>query len=254
MLMSYRDLTRCTLLTTDGSRDPVEDLYFDGSRWSLTHIVADTGSWLESRRTVIGAGLAAKPDFETLEWPVRVSQEQIRAAPRPESFPAEERSAEEWGLFDLDAMPPILIGPMGETYSPLMLEAQLQHWANDETEESEARKALPERPSAALIRSTNALLGHEISATDGEIGTISDVLVDLDSMTLRHIVVDTGNWLPGRQVVLPVERIEAFDWAGGRTVVNVDREGVKNSPPLEGLPDLDHRWDRSVLNYYGLGI
>ncbi len=38
-----------------------------------------------------------------------------------------------------------------------------------------------------------------IQATDGEIGHVDDFIVDDDAWTIRYMVIDTGDWLPGKK-------------------------------------------------------
>jgi hypothetical protein len=51
------------------------------------------------------------------------------------------------------------------------------------------------------------LLGYSIKATDGLIGSISDLLFDDEDWTLRWAVADTSEWLPGRLVLLPTSAL-----------------------------------------------
>ena len=53
-----------------------------------------------------------------------------------------------------------------------------------------------------MLRPIKNVLNYRILATDGEIGGVSDLIVDDREMKLRYLVIDTGNWLPGKKVVL----------------------------------------------------
>ncbi len=53
-----------------------------------------------------------------------------------------------------------------------------------------------------MLRSVSDLHGREIRATDGEIGSVDRFLFDDETWTVRYLVVDTGNWLPGSQVLI----------------------------------------------------
>ena len=46
------------------------------------------------------------------------------------------------------------------------------------------------------LRSLKEIKGYRIHARDGEIGHVDDFILDDDTWALRHVVVDTGNWLP----------------------------------------------------------
>ena len=51
------------------------------------------------------------------------------------------------------------------------------------------------------------LHGFDIKATDGAIGSVDDFLFSDDDWIVRWAVIDTGNWLPSRQVLLPPNRL-----------------------------------------------
>ena len=54
-----------------------------------------------------------------------------------------------------------------------------------------------------MLRNASAIKGYAIAASDGRIGTVSDFLFDDASWLVRWLLVDTGNWLSGRKVLLP---------------------------------------------------
>ena len=39
--------------------------------------------------------------------------------------------------------------------------------------------------------------GHDIQATDGEIGHVEDFIIDDETWAIRYLVIDTRNWWPG---------------------------------------------------------
>lgn len=76
--------------------------------------------------------------------------------------------------------------------------------------------------------------------TDDKIGTIDDVLVD-ETGRFRYLVIDTGFWIFGKKVLLPV----------GRCHIDVDRQrvyaiGLANKDQAERLPEYD---DRMTVDY-----
>jgi len=58
-----------------------------------------------------------------------------------------------------------------------------------------------------MLWHASEIKGYAIEASDGDIGTISDFLFDdaswLVRWLVRWLVVDTGDWLSGRKVLLP---------------------------------------------------
>jgi len=55
-----------------------------------------------------------------------------------------------------------------------------------------------------MLGKASAIREYKILASDGEIGAVKDLLFDDRTWTARWLVVDTGSWLFGRKVLLPV--------------------------------------------------
>ena len=62
-----------------------------------------------------------------------------------------------------------------------------------------------------MLWNASAINGYAIKASDGQIGTVSDFLFDDASWLVRWLVVDTGNWLSGRKVLLPPSVLGQLD-------------------------------------------
>jgi uncharacterized protein YrrD len=62
-----------------------------------------------------------------------------------------------------------------------------------------------------MLRSMNELYGYTIRATDDTIGSVHDFLFDDRECKVRYLVVDTGNWLPGRKVLIAPEALSKPD-------------------------------------------
>ena len=53
-----------------------------------------------------------------------------------------------------------------------------------------------------MLFAMSGLEGCAIRASDGRIGAVKDFLFDAQSWKIRWMVVDTGDWLPGRKVLV----------------------------------------------------
>jgi len=53
-----------------------------------------------------------------------------------------------------------------------------------------------------MIQNINDLYGYKLAAIDGEIGQIKDFYFDDHDWVIRYLVVETGSWISGRQVLL----------------------------------------------------
>ena len=102
-----------------------------------------------------------------------------------------------------------------------------------------------------MLWNASSLIGYAISATDGEIGSVSDLLFDDENWTIRWLVVDTGTWLSGRKVLLPPSACGEPLAATRVLEVNVTREKVKGSPAIETDAPVSRMQESDVVGYYG---
>jgi len=83
------------------------------------------------------------------------------------------------------------------------------------------------------LRSSKEVIGYEIMATDGPIGSVEDFVFDDESWAIRYMVVDTGKWLPGKHVLLSPEWIDSVSWSEHEVYVKVARQAIETSPEYD---------------------
>ncbi|MDB5037697.1 MAG: photosystem reaction center subunit [Bacteriovoracaceae bacterium] len=95
------------------------------------------------------------------------------------------------------------------------------------------------------------LKGRSIRATDGEIGKIKDLYFDDSFWTARYLVVDTGNWLNKRSVLIsPVHIPAQQNWSGPSIAVDLTMDKVKNSPSVDSDRPVSRQEEEHYWNYY----
>ena len=88
------------------------------------------------------------------------------------------------------------------------------------------------------------IVGYDVEATDGRIGSIDESSADAGS---AYIVVDTGFWIIGKQRLLPAGVIERVDDSARRVFVGLTKDQVKDAPDFKD----DHRSQHEEYdNYY----
>jgi len=53
-----------------------------------------------------------------------------------------------------------------------------------------------------MLRRINNLKDYAIHATDGDIGHVNDFYFDDEQWAVRYLIVQTGNWLINRKVLI----------------------------------------------------
>lgn len=84
-----------------------------------------------------------------------------------------------------------------------------------------------------MLHRVNKLTGFTIGATDGEIGTVKDIYFDDATWKVRYLVVETGNWLFGRKILLSPFAVQSINWNLKTIPVNLTIDQVKNSPDID---------------------
>ena len=92
------------------------------------------------------------------------------------------------------------------------------------------------------LRSTNAVSGYHVQASDGEIGNVEDFIIDEEAWAIRYLIINTRNWWPGKVVLVSPRWIERVSWGELKVFVNLTREAIKQSPEYteESLPTRDY--------------
>ena len=118
-----------------------------------------------------------------------------------------------------------------------------------------SKEALAERirkeSADSHLRSTEAVTGYHIEATDGDIGHVDGFVVDDEAWAIRYIEVATQNWWPGKKVLVSPDWIERVSWADSKVYVGLSREAIKNGPEyVESMP-ITREYENQLHLHYG---
>lgn len=102
-----------------------------------------------------------------------------------------------------------------------------------------------------MLRSTKEVIGYRLLATDGPVGKCKDMLFDDRLWTIRYIVVDTGNWLPGRLVIISTSQLGEPVWQERSIPVSLNAKQIEEAPPLGSEEPVSRRYERLFLQKFG---
>ena len=94
------------------------------------------------------------------------------------------------------------------------------------------------------------VVGFDVEALDGSIGKIDEASFDAGS---GFIVVDTGPWIFGKKVLLPVGVIQSADHTEEKVFVNRSKDQIKNAPEFDDSLKRDETYREELGSYYGSG-
>jgi hypothetical protein len=100
-----------------------------------------------------------------------------------------------------------------------------------------------------MLTRASELMRHSILATDGEIGSVEDLYFDDAHWTVRYLVVDTGDWLPGRQVLISPHAVSGHP-TDGRIPVALTKERIEASPSIDTDKPVSRQYEAELARYY----
>ncbi|MFD5428608.1 PRC-barrel domain-containing protein [Streptomyces sp. NPDC127084] len=95
------------------------------------------------------------------------------------------------------------------------------------------------------------LRGYKVEAVDGSIGKVDK---HSDEVADAYLVVDTGPWIFGKEVLLPASTVSRVDVDERKIYVDRTRDQIKDAPEFyrdKHLGDADYH--EQLGSYYGLG-
>lgn len=226
MQLSVNSLYGDNLGALDGEIGHVKDLYFDDLNWTVRYLAIDTGSWLSGRQVLISPYSCTGLDQTGKIMKVNLSKNQIENCPPIENHRPVSRQFEVdfflyyglpfyWqgvGLWGMSGFPQSTLLPDGMPGKPAPV-------ISPSVENADAH-----------LRSTKAVNGYHIQAKDGAIGHISDFLMDDKDWSIQQLVVKTGGWLFGAEVLIPANRIERIVNEELKVHVDMTIEAIRQCP------------------------
>jgi hypothetical protein len=103
-----------------------------------------------------------------------------------------------------------------------------------------------------MLWNASSIKGYVIKASDGLIGTVSDLRFQDSDWAINWLEIDKGTWLPGRAVLIPTSAVGQPDPETRQLVVNLTMGQIEDSPnPDTGLP-YSTASEARLYEHYGL--
>jgi hypothetical protein len=225
----------------DGDIGEANDFIFDEKYWTVRYLVADTQRWLPGRKVLISPLVVGPADWEGKRLPVLLTQEQVRNSPDI-SMDEELSAQDEVKYYNYYGFPYYWAGD--NAWGPVTLPRDLVSKGIDR------KIAVTEQANRSRLRSMKDVTDYSVQATDGEIGHVDDFIIDDNAWTIRYMIADTRNWLPGKKILVSPQWIAHVDWQDSKVYANLSREAIKTGPEYD--PDkLDRDYERGLYRHYG---
>lgn len=252
MLCNASAIIGYRISASDGHIGTITDLLFDDSNWRVRWFTVETGHWLASRKVLLPSSALLHTDSKHQECVINLTIQQIKDSPAVETARPVSRQMES-SVYGHYGYRPYWndgsgftggIGYLGGYGYDDGLSGQMSpstEWAR-EVEIADARRDNDD----VHLRSVNEVIRYHIHASDGEIGYVTDFLIDDSDWSIRYLVSDTKNWWPGRKVLISPRTIRNIDWSVHWVNVNADRQTIMDAPEYDASVTI-HRAREDLL-------
>jgi sporulation protein YlmC with PRC-barrel domain len=224
LLQSIKQLYGSKLRALDGEIGHVKDFYFDDQKWGVRYVVVDTGSWLSGRLVLISPHAFGNFHEYRHSPIVDLTRKQIENSPPIEThkpvsrqyeaeyyryygYPSYWNGIELWGGAGFPVVPPPNLMPGGKESRFGSLDSEDPH-----------------------LRSTKELAAYYIQASDGEIGHVTDFMIDDTSWEIRHLIVETGHWFAGKEIAISPAHIDRISYEESKVFVTMTKQSIVDAP------------------------
>ena len=221
MLYTAKTLKGYALDSRDGTIGSAREFYFDDKFWTVRYLVAETGGWLTGRKVLLSPFSLLSVDPLKKQIRVGLTKKQIEGSPDLASDKPVSRQFEE-SYYGYYSWPNYWGGPLSWGPYPYV------------TRDNESWQEFTrgEHSWDFHLRSTHAVDGYHVDASNGGVGHVEDFIVDDETWAIRYLVVNTRNWLPGKKVLVSPQWIENISWSDSKVHISLTREAIQNAPEL----------------------
>jgi len=102
-----------------------------------------------------------------------------------------------------------------------------------------------------MLNKAKTLTGYKLDCIDGEIGTVKEFYFDDRHWAIRYLVVDTGNWLMGRQVLISPYALIAVSKEKQQIAIDLTKKQIEDSPSLDSDKPVSRQFEEAYYGHYG---
>ena len=102
-----------------------------------------------------------------------------------------------------------------------------------------------------MLTKAYSLISYRMDSLDGGIGKVKDLYFDDQFWVIRYLIVDTGEWLPGRQVLLSPHAVSRVNNATDLITIELTRKQIEDGPSLADHKPVSRQFESDYYCHYG---
>jgi sporulation protein YlmC with PRC-barrel domain len=101
------------------------------------------------------------------------------------------------------------------------------------------------------LRSSTKVSGYSILAHRGEIGKVTDFIFDDKTWAIRYLVVNTGRFFGGKQVLIAPRWTKEISWKRQQMYVDMENSKIEDAPEYNSDEPVTPEYEQKLYEHYG---
>ena len=224
MLLKIEQFYGDKLVEPDADIGHVSDFYFEDQHWVVRYVVVKTGSWLMGRSVLLSPHAFNNFHEEGNRHLVNLTRKQIENSPGIETHKPISRQYEN-ECFRYYGWPPYWEG--GEMWGPGGF--AMDPPPHFEPSEQSTLSSGVHHGDDPHLRSAKALRRYQIQSSEGKIGHLTDLLMDDKTWMIQQMVVETGHWYCGKEILISTSHVERIDYCKSKVFVTLTKKAISTA-------------------------
>ncbi len=236
MLIGLTELKTYQITSGHESIGRLADMLFSRGEWMARYVVADPDDL--GRKIPLPISCLDEPDRDARTIRADVGLSQVEQSPDVDLSKDIERQ-DETDLYEHYGWPPYWLQDEQDVNPTGILSGE----AERKNVADQAEFTSPE-----LELATKIVGNYAVHANEGEFGVLQDVLVEVETWTIRNLAVDT----PQKQgcILLGTDSVSEVDWVAREIYVSLPAATLLASPVYHAQEPLTPEFERRLHDYY----
>jgi hypothetical protein len=223
----------------------VRDIYFEDRRWSIRHLVVETGHWPGHHRVLVSPWSVRALDPAHRVVRTGLTRRELAESPDADS----DKPVSRQHAIDLARY----YGFYGFPYHWLGTAPVSQQWMAAGGGQVAVVTLAPRlrKRGDRHLQSAREVLGYYVHAHEDDVGHVSDFLFGDAAWAIRHVVVGLRRGLSRRRVLVPVGFVSRVDWDAGAISVALPGPILRSAPEYDPARPLEPDLEARLFRYYG---
>lgn len=231
VLRSTRDVQHYRLLSADSELGRVDAFYFDNKTWLIRYLGVNIGKGPRQRRFLISTVSIGEIDEQNKAIYIELTSKQVENSPPVNTLRPLTRHDEVAYYKHLGWKP---------------------YWVSEPPLENLFTGYEPAEFFLITMQpgQSNNVWGFEVSALDGKIGHVDDLIIDTRYWVIRYLSIDADDWIKKKYLLIYPAWIDHVSWKACQMTVGLKREQLKTAPLFEPSQIIDPDYEARLFQHY----